>query len=443
MTTRMSPPGGPGLLRTHAWLVVVVTLLTVWVAFAAASHRPVTYTGTAQVIVQTPPTSRVQVPPEMGSEREIASSGRVAALAADALDVSQTEAVKGLSVSVITDTSVLSIHYTAPSARQAYNGCDAFTQAYLDYRNSAQTARVVKVISDPEVPSGSSGWGSLQVILAVALLLGLAIGAGAAWVWDRVTGRVRSLAEFERTGIPVIGSLSSTWNPTGNIEDDFARLAVRLNSLTEGRRRKVRILVTSPRSTNAVAEVAIGTADALAALGRRIVLVDADPGTAEVTRLLAMSDSHGFVEVLEGACQVEHAMQPTARNDVQVVPSGGGDREQTGLPNVDNLEMVLGMMSSDAIVVMAGPSLLDDAQAALIAGTVDVVLVVADLNRTLRTDIDAAALLTAPEPGRLVGWVTYHPSRRAREHSRRGRPADAGPPKARAARLDRASHVVP
>ena len=81
----------------------------------------------------------------MGTERAIAMSGAVAKPAADALGTSESEALKGLTVSVPVDTAILQLSYTASSADEALEGSRVFTDAYVDYRNSLQRAELAKL----------------------------------------------------------------------------------------------------------------------------------------------------------------------------------------------------------------------------------------------------------------------------------------------------------
>src|SRR4051812_3193802 len=105
MTTTHLKKQGPGLLRLHAWLVVVTVALTVAAAMALAGTRPHEVTASAKVLaLATPTASGPPLPVDMGTEREVATSGQVADLAAADLATNADDAQKGLSVSVVTDT---------------------------------------------------------------------------------------------------------------------------------------------------------------------------------------------------------------------------------------------------------------------------------------------------------------------------------------------------
>ena len=103
-------------MRVYGWIIALVTLLTVGIALLVALERPVTYTAESRVEVLSVPTRGAPIAPNMGTEREVATSGSVAEDAAARLDSSRSAAVQGLAVAVVADTSELVIDYSASSS---------------------------------------------------------------------------------------------------------------------------------------------------------------------------------------------------------------------------------------------------------------------------------------------------------------------------------------
>jgi uncharacterized protein involved in exopolysaccharide biosynthesis len=149
---------GRPLLRRYAWLIVVMTVVTVLAATALVVLRPSTYSASSSVVVTSAPSARTPVAVDMGTEREIARSGEVAARAAERLGLPPDTAAHGLSVSVLDGTEVLKISYSAASPREALAGAKAFTQAYIDYRNeSGPPAPTANMIVPPVLPTDPTG----------------------------------------------------------------------------------------------------------------------------------------------------------------------------------------------------------------------------------------------------------------------------------------------
>jgi Mrp family chromosome partitioning ATPase len=414
-----------GLLRRYAWLIVATTAVTLGVAAGVGSASPPTYTSSAQVVVHPQPTTGAPLQPQMGTERTIAESGAVAQLAAERLGTSPDQARSGLSVSVVLETTVLEIEYTAATAEAAADGARAFTNAYLDYRNDA--AKVVEVVTDPELPASRSGTNP-GLVLGLGLLAGLALGAGAAWVWDRVTDRLRDAGELEElTGVPVLGALPR-WDhragwlaPSGPAREALGFLAARVLALNGSSRHGV-IVVTGPRRGGGTTAVAVNTALALAAQGREVVLVGADLSAPQLHQCLKLAATPGLVDVLDGTATVESALQPTPWPNLRVLTAGVTSATEYPL-HVDHLRLALAHLAARALVVVDGPPILVGADSLILAEQADVVLLVADLRAGTRADASDAARFREHAPAPTAGWVANRPQRPTRgslPHHERG-----------------------
>lgn len=408
MTIR-SDPGERSFVRVHAWIVALVTLLVLGAAFAVAVQEPQHYTAESRVEALPKMTGGAPIAPDMGTEREVVRSGDVARSVAARMGLSSTDALSGLAVSVVTETHVLVVDYTAATPEEAFDGADSFTTYYVSERNAGLRTPVARVITPAQVPEHGAG-ASYPLILAVALICGLALGVGAAWLWDRVSDRVRSAAELDRTGWPVLASDVSVpvdpWLPVAiRGSDDFSLVAARLNTMMHGRREGVRVLVVSPLRRSGSSSVAANTAAALVSMGRHVVLVDADLSSPGVSTLVSGGTVPGFAEVLDGTCSPESGLQTVGSEGLRVLPSPSGVR----LPgiDVDILSLMLGQLASRNVVVLDGPPLLESAVATVLADHVDVVLVVADLRQLRRREVAASVRLLEGIGDVAVCWVSH------------------------------------
>ena len=422
-------PRARGLLATYAWAVLGTTLVTVLVAWLMVSKEPPTYTASTTVLVKAEPTRTTPIAPNMGNEKQIAESGRVATLAADRLDVDGPEEWDrlraGLSVAVLVDTTVLEIRYTSTDEQTAYNGTVAFSQAYLDYRNVQQPTRVAEIIS-PAHQTGASSLG-LVMMLGVGLFVGVVLGLVLAWGWDRLSDRFRDLADLERhSGLEILhrvpalrGDLDTPWSGP-RTRAEFAHVAARLMSALGSPRSKCVILVVSPRAGAGTTTVAFETAVSLAALGRSVVVVDAHPGAEGLGALLDQGPYPGLTNVVAGECSAEQVVRPTAVARVAAVPPGTLSRS-TGELDVDKLRSALSRLATRSIVLVDGPPVLDCPDALILADLCDSVLLVADERAGTRADAGESVRLLGTTAAVPLGWVANRP-RRARR--RRGPTAE-------------------
>ena len=405
-----------GLVRTYLWLVVLATCVAVGAAVAAAAAKPITYTATAEVLVSPEQTKTTALVPDMGTERAIAQSGIVVQRTAEALKTDEATVRAHQSVSIGLETRVLHISYTASTPEAAFRGAGALAASYVDYRNSQGQDRVASLVTAPSIPySGSRG--SLPLYLGLGLVAGLTVGIAAAWLWDRASDRFRSGAELRQlTGLPILVRLRQ-WNSrrsllpsAGSAREAFAFLAARLTSMT-GQGAGRTIVITGPRAGAGSTTVACGTAAALAAQGKRVVLIAANPTGLRPEELVAAKTSPRFGQVLSRGTSPELALHPTEVPHLSVLLSK--DAPGATLAPQD-VRLVQERLESRAIVVIDAPPVLTSADSLLLADVADLVVLVGDLRSGTRSDVrEALALLDGAGP-KLAGWVMNLPPRRRR-----------------------------
>ena len=338
--------GDRSIVRSHVWIVVGVTLLTTAVAGAVGLSRPVEHVAESRVEVLQTPTRGAPIVPDMGTEREVATSGEVAQQAAARMSVDPEYAARGLSVAVVTDSHVIVLRFSASDDKDAVEGAEAFTRSYVATRNADQKTRVVSTITEAHLLPGSGGQ-PLALVLGVGLLVGLALGLACAWLRDRASDLVRSTGELERAGP---GLLASGLEVTGAAGPSYGFLSGQLMAMTDHRSDHVRVLVTGLRTSGAPRAVAVRLASTLTGHGRSVELLDSSG------RRRALGN--GLV-------------------------AGPGSVE-----------------------VLTSPRLLDDPETWVLARRADVVLLVVRIGKVRRSDVELAVRGLTAVPGPVVGWVT-------------------------------------
>jgi succinoglycan biosynthesis transport protein ExoP len=393
--------GGRPLLRTYAWLIVAMTVVTILATTALVVLRPSTYSASSSVVVDAAPSAGTPVLVDMGTEREIARSGDVAARAAEQLGLPSDTAAKGLSVSVPIDGTFLTISYSAASPQNALAGARAFTQAYIDYRNEqGPPAPTAKRITAPRLPTEPNGT-NFPLVIGLSLLLGAMIGVGTALVWDKITDRLRGVEDTEAiTGLPVLASVPLLKTRKRNrmaLADPPRPGAEALGYLTSQlmhvmtTRRATSALVTSPSPGAGKTTMAVSVATSLARVGKNVVLVDLLNGSTPLHRALRTHEVEGLRVLTYGAVAAQGAVSF----------------------NVEELHLLLGRLTKTAdFVVIDAPTVLGAPDTALLADRVDAVLLVVDLRYGLRADAAAAVSALSLVEHKLVGCVTNRPRRR-------------------------------
>ncbi|WP_216908510.1 hypothetical protein [Nocardia noduli] len=184
-------------------------------------------------------------------------------------------------------------------------------------RTAAPAARVA-VVDRAERPTDPSGPQSTKT-LALGILAGLVLGAGAAFVWERLDRTVRAATELASLG-PILGSVT----PGAESEtDDLRALRARLPEQAKS------VLISSIGPLPAP-NVAGGLANTLAATGARVLLIDTAAGRTVVTAAdVVRADVTPVVAdrplVPEGDWPVHHNGQSAPVAPVPVAATDGGE----------------------------------------------------------------------------------------------------------------------
>jgi Mrp family chromosome partitioning ATPase len=419
-------PRSRGIVLSYLWVIIAVTLLTTLAAGATIAGKPRLYLGSAQVVVYSDSAKGAAVAaPDMGTEREVANSGVVATAAAKAMGVDITTATSGLSVSVPVDANVLVFKYSGATSAKALTGAVAFTEAYVDYRNKGHSEKLAEVISPATVPNVPQQ-ANLPLVIGLGLILGAMLGIGFAFVWDRVRGRLRGSGDVSRqTGLSVLAEIPTvrqqfplepaTALPSPSREV-FGYLAAHLTTLTT-RGMGASVLVTSPSTGAGKTTVAAQLAIAMAATGKEVVLVGGDLRHPDLHTLFGLAPTPGLTDVLADSTKLERSVQATDFVDLEVLPSGTS--RIGSWFNMEDLELLMSTLSKRAFVVIDAPTAVGSAEAALLAGRTDFVLLVVDAQRGTRSAAAAAVAVLAGVGGNLIGCVTNAPRPRWFDRIRR------------------------
>jgi Mrp family chromosome partitioning ATPase len=430
--TSQQPPIARGIIRSYLWVIVAVTLLTAVAAGATMMTRPKMYVAQAQVVVYSDSSKGAgTVPPDMGTEREVANSGMVAIVAAKLMGTPIDTATKGLSVSVPVDANVLQFKYSARTAERALSGAVAFTSSYIDYRNKGRTSKLADVISPATVPT-KPDQPNLPLVIGLGLILGAMLAVGFAFVWDRVRGRFRDAADVARqTGLPVLAEipavrptvpLTPETGPSTPSREVFGYLAAHLTTwLTRGS--GASLLITSPTPGAGKTSVAARVAIAMAATGKEVVLIGGDLRHPDLHLLFGVPLAPGLTDVLSDSTKLERAVHATEFVNLRVL-AGGTPRTGAWL-NVEDLELLLQGLSKTAFVVVDAPTAISSAESAVLAGRTDFALLVVDSQRGTRASAAAAVKALSGVGANLIGCVTNtpHPPRFRRKTIPEIRPA--------------------
>jgi succinoglycan biosynthesis transport protein ExoP len=459
-------PQGPGnstpsdrnanFVRAHVlWIAVTTLIVTLGAALYSYSQTPM-YKAEAEVLVQPRVYSTTSAPqaPDMGTEKAVASSGTVLTIAAEALGVPERTLGKGWSVSVPLNTHILQIGHTSRDPAEAQRFSQALASAYVTYWLQQQSAaKAVSTAKPGTAPAPAANTAIITaaglptapsspdhtVDLAIAVFLGLALGAGPAFLRDRWDDGLRSVSDLELyAGASVIGlipghkprfaelpaRLVMVTNPQSAVATAYRELRTRV--LHAGMRRRGKILLVTSPSRGDQAVIAANLAVSLAEAGQKVTHVSVDVRSQQTHTIFGLESDPGLTSVVHGNLTLHQALQETQVPGLTLLAAGSPDGDHALLLQQQALPRILGTLARDAdFVIVDSPAVLAAADTSVVAEFVDMVLLVTDAKRTTRSEVTATVRQLELVHAKVIGCVMGNVGGRERLTSS-GLPALAG-----------------
>ena len=380
-------------IRSHALVFVLVTLAALGGAAALLTMRTPTYEATAELLV-TPlqqddrtfigitllrdsgdPTRTVQ------TAAALIASPDVARRTAQALGggVTQDGVERAVQVEPLGESNILGVTAKGASGSESAALANRYVRESLQLRSEVLRAQVVRAIAglrdvakqnDGTLSSGDStrlselravrdrGDPSLSLaqaaqqpgspvdppawlVLALALVAGLTLGAIAAVLIERLDRRVRDAEQFwSLAPVPVMARVptirrkdrgASALDVAPAVRESFRTLQLEIDqrhSHSDNGRGGRTIIVTSPSQGDGKSTTAICLALAQAAAGHKVILIDCDLRRPDIGTRLGLASSKGLVTLLSSPARLADVLQtidtiPTLR--VLTAAGGVGD----------------------------------------------------------------------------------------------------------------------
>jgi capsular exopolysaccharide synthesis family protein len=332
---------------------------------------------------------------------------------------------------------LIDVGVTDPNARQAtaiVNGVSAAFVRLVDELERPVTAgavppvtvRVVRPASVPQQPSSPQ----LPVMLALGLLGGLVLGAGAALARHLLDTTVKSaeqLGELAKApNLTTVGYDGAVRKRPLTVHEPsdapraeaFRRLRTNLRFVDVDNHHKV-VVVTSPLPADGKTTTTLNLAIALASSGQKVLVVEADLRRPGAAKLLGLASTVGLTSVLSYGVGLEQAIQPWT-GGVDLLASGPLPPNPAELLSSRHMAALLAEVRPwyDTVLIDT-PPLLPVTDAAAVAPAADGVLLVTRFRRTTRDQVAAAVAAISAVSVPLLGTVfNMVPRRGARAYAR-------------------------
>ena len=255
---------------------------------------------------------------------------------------------------------------------------------------------------------------------AAALVVGLALGVGLAFLRERLDDTIRTHHELERRlGAPVLGTVPivPSWRrreeehlvtleePKNPVSEAYRTLRTNLQFLAS-RRDLQSIVVTSSMAGEGKTVTASNLAVVMAQAGRRVVLVSADLRRPRLHGFFGTSNSRGLSIVLSDSVPIwQAAFDPRVEN-LRIVPSGPIPPNPAELLQSERMEEVLKQLRESAdVIIIDTPPVLAVADASILGANADGTLFVVDADTASRAATQQARDQLENAGANVIGGV--------------------------------------
>lgn len=277
----------------------------------------------------------------------------------------------------------------------------------------------------PEIPS----FPKLPVTLTVAIVLGLGLALGIAFLREIFDSTIRSPRDVAKVGgITVLGTVQHEGDDP---QSAGARLPLVIaeapQSMTAEQLRQIRtrlqhsasldstksLMVTSGNPGDGKTTVAANLAAGLALVGRKILLVDANFRRPELHKLFGVDNKDGFSNVLTSPDQLAGATKATKIPNLSLLPAGNKPANAAELLESVLLENFItkALETYDHVIFDSGP-LLFASESVAMAPRVDGVITVVRANSSSRGVLgrvrDMLKQIKAENLGVVINGIRAH-----------------------------------
>lgn len=256
---------------------------------------------------------------------------------------------------------------------------------------------------------------------AVALVVGLLLGIGLAFLRDYLDDSIKSKEDLERTavGLPVLGLVPalggwrdgdrtvvvSVSDPRSPAAEAYRALRTSVQFL--GVERRLRILqVTSPSKAEGKSTTVANLAVALARAGQRVTIVDCDLRRPRIHDFFGLRNDVGLTSVMIGESPLSTAVVPVPDvPNLYLLPSGPRPPNPSELLAGHHVGEILQALEPGSLVLLDCPPVLPVTDAVVLSGKVDGTLLVVTAGTTRQKELRRTHEVLHQVAAPLIGLV--------------------------------------
>jgi capsular exopolysaccharide synthesis family protein len=271
-------------------------------------------------------------------------------------------------------------------------------------------------VVDPALAPGGPFTPRTTMNLLLGLIAGTLVGAALAFLLEQLDESILAPHDLEKKlGVPLLGSVPrvpDADNPLVELEDPKSPLAEAYLSVQTSLRFATStgaprvLLLTSSRESEGKSTSAIAIARNFAALGRSVILIDADMRDPSTHKLLGLSNAFGLSHALSGTEDLRQLVQPGPHDLMLVMTAGPIPPNPAELLAGPNLARTLeALLQQVDHIVIDGPPVLGLADAPLMATVAEATVFVIAANDTRTKTARVSLRRLADVKAHIIGAV--------------------------------------
>ncbi|MCF2146319.1 polysaccharide biosynthesis tyrosine autokinase [Desmonostoc muscorum LEGE 12446] len=233
--------------------------------------------------------------------------------------------------------------------------------------------------------------------LALIAVLAVLLGVGVGFLIETMQDLLHTKEEVKQAiKLPLLGAIPHNHSQLPVLSDPvtqaFQSLSKNLRLLSKTYSPIRSLMITSPEVGDGKSTIAVHLAMTAAAMGQRVLLVDADLRHPKIHELLGLSNHQGLSHLLENSQDIQSVLQSSSASaNLMVLTAGEPSLDPVELFTNNRVEVLFQKLQAmfDLLIVDT-PPLLGSADTGLVAAHCDSLAVVVRLGKTSRQSVLAA-----------------------------------------------------